>query len=303
MSTVAVDTVDLTRFYGSARGIEGLTLRVETGEVFGFLGPNGAGKTTTIRLLLDLIRPTRGQATILGRDCRRDSVAVRRRIGYLPGEYSLYENLTGRQLLAFLGGLRGGFAAGAVDTITDRLAVELDRPIRTLSHGNKQKLALLVAFAPQPDLLILDEPTTGLDPLVRQEFYGMVEDTRRAGRTVFLSSHDLTEVERMCDRVASVRDGRLIDVSEVGSLRERTMRIVEMTCIGPPEPGAFADLTGVTEIRVEGRRLRCRVRGAMGELIAAAQPFGIADLLSREPSLEELFLALYGRDEGGDHAG
>jgi len=297
MTSPAIATRDLTRWYGATRGIEGLDLAVEPGEVFGFLGPNGAGKTTTIRLLLDLIRPTRGTATICGHDCRREGLAARRRVGYLPAEYGLYDNQNGRELLAYLGSLRGGMAPAEIEAKAAQLGAELERPLRTLSHGNKQKIALLTAFAPRPEVLILDEPTSGLDPLVRRVFQEMVAEVHAEGRTVFLSSHDLAEVEKMCDRVASVRAGRLIDVSGVAEIRSRALRLVELVCEREPAVDTFAKVPGLSDPRLEGCRLRCRLQGSPAALLAAAAPYGVADILSREPSLEELFLTLYGDEE------
>ncbi len=297
MADTAIVSQDLTKFYGTIRGIEGLDLQIEQGEVFGFLGPNGAGKTTTIRLLLDLIRPTRGRAAILGRDCHHESLAVRRSVGYLPGEFNLYENLTGRQLLTYLGSLRGGIDFTFVDTLVERLGAAYDRPLSSLSHGNKQKLALIQAFAPQPEVLILDEPTNGLDPLVRQEFHALLGEARDQGRTVFLSSHDLTEVEKTCDRIASVRDGRLIAVENVSALRDDAMRIVHLECARELPLAPFTALPSVDELQIDGHHLHCRVRGPLGPLLAAAADFEILDVLSREPHLEEFFLALYGKQK------
>lgn len=301
MTESAIASQGLTKFYGQVRGIENLDLRIEQGEVFGLLGPNGAGKTTTIRLLLDLIRPTRGHVTVLGRDCHRESLAVRRLIGYLPGEFNLYENLTGRELLTYLGSFRGGFDFTFVDTLVERLGATYDRQISTLSHGNKQKLALIQAFAPQPEVLILDEPTNGLDPLVRQVFHELVREARSQGRTVVLSSHDLTEVEKTCDRIASVRDGRLIAVESVAALRESAMRIVYLECAKTLSPNLFDSLPSVDQVQINGCQLHCRVRGPLGPLLAAAARFEILDVLSREPHLEEFFLALYGK-QGKNHA-
>ncbi|MCP4573712.1 MAG: ABC transporter ATP-binding protein [bacterium] len=301
MTESAIASQDLTKFYGQVRGIENLDLRIDQGEVFGLLGPNGAGKTTTIRLLLDLIRPTRGQVTILGHDCHRESLAVRRSIGYLPGEFNLYENLTGRQLLTYLGSLRGGFDFTFVDTLVERLGAAYDRQISTLSHGNKQKLALILAFAPQPEVLILDEPTNGLDPLVRQVFHELVREARSQGHTVLLSSHDLTEVEKTCDRIASVRDGRLIAVETVSALRQSAMRVVYIECAHPLSSNPFDSLPSVDQLQIDGCHLHCRVRGPLGPLLAAAAHFEILDVLSREPHLEEFFLALYGKQEN-NHA-
>lgn len=296
----AIETAGLTKFYGRRRGVEDLDLAVRQGEIFGFLGPNGAGKTTTIRLLLDLIRPTRGRAAVLGRDCRRDGIRVRRQVGYLPGEYTLYPGLTGRQLLAYLDALRGGGGLPHADRLAARLGADLDHPVRALSHGSRQKVALVQAFMHDAPLLILDEPTTGLDPLVQQEFFALLHEARAAGRTVFLSSHNLSEVERVCDRVASVREGRLAAVEEMAALRRRAVRLVELTCARPLDAALFARLPGVRDVRVEGPILRCTAQGPLGALIAAAAPHGIVDILSREPSLEEFFLALYGERSGGD---
>lgn len=294
MNIPAIQTTDLTKFYGSQRGIEGVDLEVAQGEVFGFLGPNGAGKTTTIRLLLDLLRPSRGTARVMGLDSRTDSLRVRRSIGYLPSEYRLYENLSGRQMLSFLGGLGAEVDWPYAKELAERLGIDLGHNIRTLSHGNKQKLAIILAFLHRAPVLILDEPTTGLDPLVQQEFFGLVAEARVEGRTVFLSSHNLTVVERVCDRVASVRAGRLIAVHEIAAIRNGALRVVELTCARPLTAGTFAQLEGVGDLEVDGSVLRCSVQGSLGALIAAASPFEILDILSREPSLEEFFLAMYG---------
>jgi len=300
MNQSAIQTSGLTKFYGHHRGIADLDLTIHPGEVFGFLGPNGAGKTTTIRLLLDLIRPSRGRARILGLDCQRDGIWVRRQVGYLPGEFQLYENLTGRQLLDYLGSLHGDRHSPRVHALADRLGAELERPIQDLSHGNKQKLVIVQAFMHQAPVLILDEPTSGLDPLVQQEFFGLLSETRAAGRTVFLSSHNLNEVERTCDRVASVREGRLVAVDEIAALRGQALRIVTLTCERPLEAAPFDELPGLSDLRITGRELRCSVQGSLGGLIAAAAPYGITDILSREPNLEEFFLARYGERRHDD---
>ena len=302
LDSPAIETVGLTKYYGRQRGIVDVDLTVARGEVLGFLGPNGAGKTTTIRLLLDLLRPSRGRARVLGLDCRREGMQVRRQIGYLPGEYRLYENLSGRQLIGYIGGLGGEVDWPYAHRLAERLGADLDRSIRSLSHGNKQKLVIILAFVHRAPVLILDEPTTGLDPLVQQEFFGLLAETRAAGRTVFLSSHNLTEVERVCDRVASVREGRLIAVDDIAALRRRAMRLVKLTCARPLDASTFAGLAGLHDLQVNGRILRCSVVGALGNLIAAAAPFEIVDILSHEPSLEEFFLTMYGNGKGR-HAG
>ncbi len=300
MNESAILCRGLTKFYGRTRGIEALDLEVRRGEVFGYLGPNGAGKTTTIRLLLDLIRPTSGEASILGRDCRAESPGARQAVGYQPGEFNLYENLTGAQLMTYIASLRSDVDTATLRAYANRLGVILDRPIGTLSHGNKQKLALLQAFAPRPELLILDEPTNGLDPLVRQVFHEMVREVRDEGRTVFLSSHDLSEVEKTCDRIATVKDGRLVAIEDVAELRARSLRLVRLDCAHEPSAEPFAPLEGVDRIEIAGRSLHCRVRGPLGPVLNAAAPFEVIDVISRKPSLEEFFLSLYGR-EVADH--
>src|SRR5438270_4781292 len=215
--TPAIETEKLTKFYGSSRGIIDLDLIVEAGEVFGFLGPNGAGKTTTIRLLMDLIRPTSGSAAIFGKDVREESVVIKAQLGYLPGELALWNNLTGRQILVFLGNLRGGIEAGTIETLAERLQLDLDKKFREYSRGNKLKVGVVQAFIHKPRLLILDEPTGGLDPLNQQEFFRMAAEAREGGATIFLSSHVLSEVEHTCDRVGIIREGRMV---RVGSVRE-----------------------------------------------------------------------------------
>lgn len=294
MNTPAIECTSLTKSYGTQRGIQDLDLTVQRGEVFGFLGPNGAGKTTTIRLLLDLIRPTSGKARILGHDCQKESREVRRLIGYLPGEYHLYENLTGAEAIRYLTSVGGQYNPIRVQDLADCLGADLSRPIRTLSHGNKQKLAIVLAFQENAPLLILDEPTTGLDPLVQQDFFGLINQVRRDGRTVFLSSHNLTEVERVCDKVAMIQEGRLLTTEDVAEIGRKAFRLVHIVCASSPSPEAFLDLEGIDELTVSDTNLECRVRGPLGQLLARAAEFEIVDVISREPSLEEFFLAQTG---------
>ncbi len=291
-------TSGLTKSYGRSRGIVDVTLTVGAGEVFGFLGPNGAGKTTTIRTLLDLIRPTAGSARVLGLDPHRDGVEVHRRIGYLPGEFSPYEHLSGREYLAFFGALRGGVEARVMDQLAERLQSDLDAKIAALSHGNRQKLGLMQAFMHRPPLLILDEPTQGLDPIVQQTFHDLVLEARDMGQSVFLSSHDLPEVERVCDRVAIIREGRLIAVEDVGLLKARALRQIELRFGTPVPAAAFADLPNVRDLEVHGEVVRCTVAGSMDALVKAAARFEVIDIESHEPGLEDIFLTFYGRDGG-----
>ena len=299
MAQAIIETQGLTKYYGKQRGIIEVSVEVLQGEVFGFLGPNGAGKTTTIRLLLDLIRPTSGRATVFGLDSREGSREIRERIGYLPGELTLYDDLSGIQFLEHVAHLRGGVDWVYVQDLATRLDCQLTRPIRTLSQGNKRKVGLIQAFVHQPDLLFLDEPTGGLDPLVQQEFYRMVGEVRAQGRTVFLSSHNLPEVERVCDRVGIIREGRVVAVEEVAALKRRALRQLEIHFGRPVPQEAFADLSGVRDVALENSVLHCTVEGSLDALIKAGAQFEVVNIVSHEPSLERIFLAYYG---GRNHA-
>ena len=293
-----VHTEGLTRFYGKRRGILDVSLGVKRGEVFGYLGPNGAGKTTTIRVLLNLIRPSRGRAELFGLDVTRHGVETKRRIGYLPGELALYENLTGADLLRHLGHLRGGVEWTYVEQLASRLECELAPRLRTLSHGNRQKLGLIQAFMNKPDLLILDEPTLGLDPLMQQEFYRLISETRQDGRTVFLSSHNMPEVERVCDRVGIIREGSLIAVEDIDRLKARAVRRIEIRFAGPVPRERFDGIDGVRDVSVDGTVLSCAVVGDLDALVKAAAKLKVVNIVSHEPSLEEVFLTFYNQGEG-----
>jgi ABC-2 type transport system ATP-binding protein len=295
----AIETERLTVSYGQARGIVDLDLVVPTTSVFGFLGPNGAGKTTTIRVLLDFLRPNSGWARLLGLDSHDDSVEIHRRIGYVPGEVTLYERVTGRELLAWLARLRGGVPAHRLEGLTERFAVELDTPIRALSKGNRQKLALVQAFMHQPELLVLDEPTAGLDPLVQHEFFKLVREMTAEGATVFLSSHVLDEVQHLCDIVAIVREGRLVTVEEVATLRERSVREVTIRFAATVDPGPFVTLPGVRDVEVHDTVLHCHLSGSADGLVKLAARFEVLDFSSAPPDLDTLFLHYY-QDSGSD---
>ena len=287
----------LTKSYGSQRGVIDLSFAVKPGEVFGYLGPNGAGKTTTIRTTLDFIRPTEGRVAVFGLDAQHDSVEIHRRIGYLPGELALYEKLTGLEFLQHFAALRGGVDAGYVTELAGRFDCDLSARIRSLSHGNKQKVALIQAFMHEPELLVLDEPTTGLDPIVQQEFHRLVEDVRADGRTVFLSSHVMPEVERLCDRVAIIREGRLVAVEDVGEMKAKAVRTLDIHFATPVPVEAFADLAGVREVAAQGDVLHLTVAGPLDAVVKRAATFEVVDLESHVPSLEEIFLAFYGKEE------
>jgi ABC-2 type transport system ATP-binding protein len=302
MGDPVVVTEGLTKFYGRHRGLDGLDLEVRAGEIFGFLGPNGAGKTTTMRILLDLIRPTAGRAEVLGLDPRAGSLEIRRRCGYLPGELAVAGRQTARELLTFLGNLHGGADAARIQALADRLQLDLGRRVHGLSRGNQQKVGLVQAFMHDPELLILDEPTSGLDPLMRQEFLAMVREARDAGQTVLMSSHVLSEVQHVADRVGFIRDGRMVTVETVEGLRERAVRDVEIRFAEPVPADRFADLPGVRGMHVDGAVLRCTTDGKADALIKAAAAFTVLSFTSAEPDLEEVFLTYYDHD-GGQEAG
>jgi ABC-2 type transport system ATP-binding protein len=293
--TAIIETEKLTKYYGPHRGIIELDLQVNEGEAFGFLGPNGAGKTTTIRTLLDHLRPTSGQARIFGIDTTVDPVAIHRRIGYLPGEFTLYDKLTGGQTIEYFASLRGGVDPLYQADLIARLDVDPSRKFREYSKGNKQKIGLIVALQHRPDLLILDEPTSGLDPLVQQTFYEVIRETKADGRTIFLSSHILSEVEKTCDRVGIIRDGRLVRVGRTEELRDLAHHQVELRFAQVVPADEFSALPGVSDVSVEDHTLRLRVSGSMTPVVRAAARYELVDFVSREPSLEETFLAEYGR--------
>jgi ABC-2 type transport system ATP-binding protein len=291
----------LTKDYGAGRGLFDLALEVRAGEVFGYLGPNGAGKTTTIRLLMDMIRPGGGRAEIFGLDCQARSVEVKRLVGYLPGELAQFGGLRGREVVSYIAGLRGGVDPAQVTALARRLELDLGMRFREYSRGNKQKLGLVLAFMHGPRLLILDEPTSGLDPLNQQEFYRMVEEARERGATVFLSSHVLSEVQRICQRIGIIRRGHLVQVALLEDLHHLRYHTVEVDFSGPVPVDAVRAAAGVENVKVDGGRLTLTVRGSFGPLLAALERGQVVNLVSREPSLEETFLAYYRDDASGPH--
>ena len=296
----AVETSGLTKFYGEQRGIEDLDLRVERGEVFGFLGPNGAGKTTTIRLLLDLIRPTRGSARVAGLDTREQSVEVRRRTGYLPGELRLPEHYTAIAFLEYLGRLRGGVERARIEELAGRLDLDLGRRIGTLSKGNKQKVGVVAAFMHDSEVLILDEPTSGLDPLRQQDVNGLIRAAAADGRTVVLSSHELDQVEHVAGTVGIVRAGRLVAVETMDALRERAVRRVEVRFEGPvpaDEVERLRAVPGVRDPALQDGVLRLQVEGSMDALVKQLARLPVHTLTSETPELDEIFLSYYGDDD------
>ena len=297
--TTLVETQGLTKRYGSSRGIEDVSFTINEGEVFGFLGPNGAGKTTTIRTLMGLLRPTAGSARIAGLDCWDQSVEVKRLVGYLPAELSLDPNLTGGQILEYFGHLRGGVDQAYLKQLIERLGLDPSRKFRQYSSGNKRKIGVVQAFMAKPRLLILDEPTNGLDPLNQQEFDRMVREVRDEGRTVFLSSHILGEVEQTCDRVGIIREGRLVRVGGVAELKDIKRHEVTITFVGDAPLAAFQSLPGVEQAEAlpDGHTLHLSVSGGLDNVVKAAAQYPITGLTSQEPSLEEVFLRYY-EDDG-----
>ncbi len=289
-------TERLTKSYGTHRGIVDVDLEVAAGEVLGFLGPNGAGKTTTIRVLLDLIRPTSGRALVFGIESSADPVSIHRRVGYVPGEFTLYDRLTGKQTLEYFANLRGGVDPAYQASLIDRFELDASRRFKEYSKGNKQKVGVIVALQHRPELLLLDEPTSGLDPLVQQTFFHTLREAVADGATVFLSSHILSEVEKSCDRVAIIREGRLAKVDTVEGLRDLAHHQVELRFAGPVPADEFDRLPGVSDLVAEGHVLRMRVAGPITPVVQTAARFELLDFVSREPSLEETFLAQYGHE-------
>lgn len=302
MTDWAIETNRLSVYYGRQRGILDLDLRVERGEVFGFLGPNGAGKTTTQRVLMDIIRPTAGEARMFGIDCQKDGVAARERVGYLPGELSLYDGMKVRQFFEMYFSLqKGNSDPRHWQTLSERLQLDTSRKIGQLSHGNKQKVGVVTAFMNRPDLLILDEPTTGLDPLVQQTVMELVREAREAGATVFLSSHILPEVQAVCDRVGIIRDGKLVTTEQVDDLTRQHFKRVRFNFATSPPAHAFTR-DGVEVLTRDRQSVTLEVRKDLDKVMETAVAFGITDIETFPTSLEEVFMAYYGKGNGCSNA-
>ena len=296
-SASAILTEGLTKHYGEVKALVDLDLAVHPGEVFGFLGPNGAGKTTMIRTILDEIRPTSGRAAILGWDSHDQSVEIRNHIGYVPGDLALYPNLTGRDTLTYFANLRGGVDWGFVEELTERLGADLTKKVGDLSSGNRQKVGLIQAFMNRPDVLIMDEPSSGLDPLVQREFQDMMREVAADGRTVFLSSHALSEVQRVADRVGIIRDGKLIAVEEVANLRSKAIRTINLFFAEAVDETVFDALPGVRDVSAADQHVTLSFDGRMETLLkVVAERYTLLDITTQEADLEEIFLTYY---EGG----
>ena len=290
----AIETHALTKMYGKRPVVDGIDLRVRAGCVTGFLGPNGAGKTTTIRTLLDLLHPTSGQARIFGLDSHRERPAIHARLGNLPGDFAYDPRLSGRDLLTFLGDLRGIRDLGRAHALAERFHADLDRPLGELSRGNRQKIGLVQSAFHDPELLVLDEPTGGLDPLMQEAFLDFVAEERDRGRTVFLSSHELDEVERCCDRVGIIRDGRLVAVESVADITGRAYRHVTLQFAERVDPDEFRRLPGVVDLEPDGRLIAFKATGDIDAVIKTAARHTVTDIELVRPTLEEVFLTYYG---------
>jgi len=299
-SEIIIQTLDLSVYYGAQRGIKGLNLEVQKGEVFGFLGPNGAGKTTTLRAILDIIHPTRGRATLFGLDSRKNGVAIRERTSYLPGELSLYPSMKACCFLDLLGSLQKNRPDESYrEQLLERVDLDPSRKMKDYSHGNKQKIGVVAAFMGKKELIILDEPTIGLDPLVQQTVLELVKEVREDGRTIFLSSHNLTEVQAVCDRVGIIQNGKLIKTEKVETLINQQLKHFQVVFKRVPPPDAFV-IDGVREMGRDGHRVTFEIRRGLDQLMEKSVLYGIEDIETKSVSLEEIFLSFYGPDLKGD---
>lgn len=288
----AISLHNLTKSYGKSRGIENVTFEVYPGEVFGFLGPNGAGKTTAIRTLVGLINATSGRAEILGHDALASSVQLRKRIGYLPGVLSIYKGYTAEQYLQFIAKMRGVNCDSKINEYAKRLNLDLHKHISDLSKGNRQKVGVIQAFMHQPEVLFLDEPTSGLDPIVQREFEAILDEAKARGAAVMLSSHVLSEVEHLADRVAIINEGKLIVVEKISVLKEKAPRTIDLYFNKEIDQSIFSQIQGIKDLQVKGSRASCTVIGSESQLLTVALNNGLESVRTHEPTLDEIFLSL-----------
>jgi ABC-2 type transport system ATP-binding protein len=295
METV-IQTTNLTKFYGKSRGIKDVNITVNKGDIFGFLGPNGAGKSTTIRTLLDFIRPTSGSASVFGLDCQKDSVAIRKRIGYIPGDFGLYGNMTGWKFLKYFGSVRGGYDEASARKYAQRFDITLDRKMKEYSRGMRQKVALIQAFMNNPDLVIMDEPTNGLDPLVQQTFMDVLVEQAQSGTTIFMSSHVLSEVEKICNRVAIIKEGTIVAEENVDSLRQKSGKVIEVKFAEPVDPSIFK-MDGISNVTKPNGAYKMTVTGNMENVLKALSSHKLNDISIHQMTLEDVFMHFYVREK------
>lgn len=288
---------NFTKRYGTDTGAENISLELARGEVFGFLGPNGAGKTTTIRAIMNFISPTSGSITVLGQDSMENSVGIKSRVGYLAGDIALYEDMNGQQLLDYMYHLGRNWETAYVDRLKGMLDIDLNRPIKNLFKGNKQKIGLLQAFMHKPDLVLLDEPTSGLDPLMQQVFYDLVDEAKNDGRTIFISSHNLQEVQRLCDRAAFIRHGKLIGIESIGNGQELNFRRYIIRFKKAPKQAELEKIEGVSDVSLHKNEARVTVTGALSDFLKEISAYQVQDLGEEETSLEEVFMHYYEEDD------
>ncbi len=291
METV-IQTSNLTKFYGKSRGIENVSITVNKGDIFGFLGPNGAGKSTTIRTIMDFIRPSSGSGTVFGMDCHKDSVAIRKRIGYIPGDFGLYGHMTGWKFLAYFGKVRGGYDAESAKAYAKKLDIKLDRRMKEYSRGMRQKVAIIQAFMNDPDLIIMDEPTNGLDPLVQQTFMDMLREEAGHGTTIFMSSHVLSDVEKVCNRVAIIKEGRIVAEEKVEELRQKSGKVLEVKFAEPLAKEIFS-LPGISNVTQIDNSYRMTVTDGMEALLKEISAHELEDISIHQMTLEDIFMHFY----------
>ncbi len=290
----AIKIAHLTKSFGKKAAVNNVSFEVKEGEIFGFLGPNGAGKTTTIRMLLNMIHPSEGKIMVLGKNSQTESVAIRAEVGFLAGDMALYDGLSGWNYLRYSMKLRGVGDMTEVNRLADLLHADLKPKIKMLSRGNKQKIGIIAALAHQPKLLVLDEPTSGLDPLMQEVFYDLLAEHKKRGGTTFMSSHNLTEVQHVCDRVGFIRSGKLIEVSSVRELRRTAGQEFVVTLANTPNPAHFKGFSTVRDLKIDGKVITCSVQGHLNELLRVLTKYDVVSVASRELELEEIFLKLYG---------
>lgn len=291
-----IKSLNLTKLFGKVAAVNNLNLEVKEGEVFGYLGPNGAGKSTTIKLILNFINPTSGSISVFGKNPQIDSIEILKNIGYIPGEIHLYENLTGKEHLKFQASLRKNVDWKYVESLAERLQINLKLRIKTLSHGNKQKIAIIGAFMHKPKLLILDEPTTGLDPLIQREFYDLVAEVNKQGSTFFISSHILPEVERSCHRVGILKAGNLIVTEDIEVLKKRAVRSLEIHFANIADAQKIKEVKCVKNFQTNKNIVLCQVEGSLDDLIKEIAKYEVTNIITQEADLEQVFLNYYKKD-------